>query len=692
MKRQPTLILIFLLFGILFSAAAANAVDMDMVIREVKREVSGERARQYTMRLWRYDRWYNVPMMVKAAEEARTIMRERDFDEAELVDTPLDGKTQFGTWTNPIGWDCTQATLEVIEPSGLPDEYRFLCNYQDNPTSLIGWSCPTPAGGLETELVLLDRANRESLAEIDARGKIILISSNTGGMKRHLDDFGVPGLVSDQIESRNSDFIHANNWMNTWSDRPGGWLMNASDSKNNFGFSISQKKGDYLRDLLRSGRKVVVRAVIDSRYYTGGTFPYVTGCIRGTGDEEVLIAGHLFEWGANDDATGCASMIEALGTINDLIDSGKLPRPKRSVRCWMGQELYGSLAYTAHNLERMRERTICALVCDTPAENYDLATTGLNLMMSFNNAPSYTDGVLPEIARRYYDRYEPLRLWRVTPYASGRDNFFCDPMIGVDTNCISMNNGGHLHHNSMDTIDKTDPRTLGEMTALNAAYLYYMAAADFEDVPLISRLAYERGITVINEKAAEMRERLAETGGDGAALGRLLHEGRRDIEYYAGLQCDALSKITRLVDGDRREDVRDYLKGYLEDLKDFGEMQADRFEDELRAAAKMHETNIVTYKPPFGEVEKLQAEIVPKRFHIGPMSYDGIPVEECIGSPRWWSATNWVTAAYWWCDGERDLNEIRELAEIEAGRSMGDFDLVGFFRFLEKYDMVEFVD
>ena len=285
------------------SPAILYGIDLDTVLNEVGKEVSGNRARDYTMRLWQYDKWYTVPMMNKAAKEAQTIMKERKFDEAEIVDTPLDGVTQYGTWTNPIGWDVKQATLEIIEPSNIPDEYRYLCNYHDNPTSLIGWSCPTPQKGLETELVLLENADRETLSKVDARGKIILISSNTGGMKKYLDEFDVPGLVSDQIESGNRDFIDANNWMNTWSDRPGGWLMNAADSKNNFGFSISQKKGNYLRNLLRNGRKVVVRATIDSRYFTDGSFPYVTGCIKGTGDEEVFIAGHMFEWGANDNST-----------------------------------------------------------------------------------------------------------------------------------------------------------------------------------------------------------------------------------------------------------------------------------------------------------------------------------------------------------------------------------------------------
>lgn len=689
MKRALALV-IFLNAWIIVTSGFVFAADMDTVLEVVKREISGNRARDYAMRLWRYDKWYTLPMMNESAREARAIMMERGFDEAKIVDTPADGITQHGTWTNPIGWDVNQATLEVVEPSNLPDEFRYLCNYLDNPTSLIGWSCPTPPEGLETELVLLEKANREGLKALDARGKIILIPSNTGGMKRYLDEFGVPGLVSDQIDGYNSDFIDANTWFNTWSDTPGGWLMNASDSKNNFGFSLSQKKGNYLRQLLSSGRKVVVRAKIDSRYYTDGTFPYVNGCIRGTGDEEVLIVGHLFEWGANDNSTGCASILEAMGALNDLIASGKLPRPRRSIRCWMGQEIYGSLAFAVHNLEKLRTKTIAAVCCDTPSENYDLTTTAMSVTMSFNACPSFTDGVFAELAGRYYSRYAPTKLWKTIPFRTGIDNFFSEPMIGVPINAISMTNEGHLHHNSMDTIEKVDSRTVGELAVLNAAYLYYIADAGYPEIGVIAHLTFDSAISVIIDKALEMKERIA-GAEDGAALGQVLFDGTRTIEYYTGLQKQALARIGRIVADDEKEKAGEYLTKYIEDIDSFGKNQVKRFTEEVKAKAKENSLDLVKYKKPEGEWEREAAQIIPKRNSIGTLTYDGITVEDTMGYARWWSAGNWAAASYWWCGGKRNLNEIKELVEFEAGRPVMNFDLIEYFRFLEKYGMVEFI-
>jgi hypothetical protein len=668
---------------------------LDALMQTVASTVSGDRARDYTMRLWQHDKWNTLPAWKMTAREAHAIMKERGFDEAEIVDTPADGKTQYGTWTNPLGWDVKQATLEVIEPAGLPDEYRLLCNYLDNPTSLNMFSCPTPPGGLETELVLVDRPDPAALERANARGKIILISSDPGHLKRYLDRYGIPGILSDTIEGNNRDLITANNWNNTWSDVPGGWLMNAADSKDTFSFSISQKKGNYLRNLIRQGKTVKVRAVIDSRYYTDDSLPYVTGSVRGSGTdgEEVLIVGHMYEWGANDNCTGASSILDAVGTLQELVSAGVLPRPKRSIRVWLGFEMYGSMAFTMHNLERLRNKTVASVCCDTPAGDYDLSSTAFTIGMNFNACPSFTDAVWPDVAGRYYSRYSPHKLWMTKPFMSGLDNFFGEPSIGVPLNAVTMNNGGHLHHNSTDTIDKVDPRTLRDLSVLNAVYLYYMANAGYEDVPFLAGLAFDNAVNVITEKKRGFSSRLA-AARDGAEVGKILTEGTRAIEYYTGLAQKMVSSIQRIVSADKRPETRTLLSRYVDDVGDFGKRTALRFQEEVRNKATIQSINVVEYAGTDEAWAKEAAQIVPKRTKVGSLSMDGIPVEEwkeVRAAPTFWKADDWASASYFWCDGTRNLKEIRELIELEAGVPVRDFDLIAYYRFLEKYKMVEFV-
>ncbi|MCE5252451.1 hypothetical protein LLG96_19795 [bacterium] len=692
-KRVCALLMTF--FILTSWSVSAEEMNIDELLRVFTNKVSGSRARDYTMRLWRYDKWSTLPMWKNTMKEVRSIMRERAFDEAEVVDTPADGVTQFGTWTNPLGWDVKQATLEVIEPANIPDEYRYLCNYTDNPTSLNNWSCPTPPGGIETGLVLLENPDPEELKKLDAKGKIVLVDSGSRGLKRYLAEYGVLGLVSDEIEEQNSDFINANQWLNGWTDLPGGWLMSASDDRHQFGFSISQKKAGYLRNLLRQGTTVRVRAVIDSRYYTDDTIPYATGCVKGTepDGQEIIIGGHLLEWGANDNCTGSSAILEAIGTINDLVRSGVLPAPGRTIRLWFGHEVYGSNAFTVYNLERLRTKAIASVNCDSPAVDHELSTTSVTMVLNPNCAPSFTDALFAEIIKRYHERYIPYKHWHTEPYIMM--DIFPDPMVGVPTNAITLYNfyGERTHHNSMDTIEKVDPRSLHDLSTLMAVYVYYLACAGYDETPLIERLTFDRGVGVILEKSRDMTLRLT-ADGDGNALGKALDEGSRTISYYAELQKQALRNIERLVQEKNRAETQKDIARYMKKTDEFCEFMTGQYREAVREKAEKESLKIVKYSKGKGTWEQEAETIIPKRTTIGTITLEGIPRDQwkvVKSSSRWWSPTNWGNASYWWCDGRRNLNEIRELVELEAGRPVVNFDLIAYYKFLKEQGLVEFV-
>ena len=72
-----------LLAGVFFLTVQAGrsvAVDPDVVLKSLSGAISGDRSRDYTLRIWRYDRWCTLPMWKRSAGEARTIMRERAFE------------------------------------------------------------------------------------------------------------------------------------------------------------------------------------------------------------------------------------------------------------------------------------------------------------------------------------------------------------------------------------------------------------------------------------------------------------------------------------------------------------------------------------------------------------------------------------------------------------------------------------
>src|SRR5581483_4372460 len=80
--------------------------------------------------------------------------------------------------------------------------------------------------------------------------------------------------------------------------------------------------------------------------------------------------------------------------------------------------------------------------------------------------------------------------------------------------------------------------------------------------------------------------------------------------------------------------------------------------------------------------------IVVRRKRMGTITLDDLPREQREGWPAssFWSPQ---TAALYWCDGNRNLQEVIRLTEMEVGPQ--NFDFVGYFKFLEKHGYVEFV-
>jgi len=243
-------------------------------------------------------------------------MKRVGLQDVEIGNPPADGVTQGGFWTMPLAWDVTVGTLEILDPQ-VPADQRMLADYQKVPASIGMWSGPTPPGGVVTEIVLAPG----NLAGADLKGKLVL---GGRGAKTDLAKAGALGIISENTENRS--LVDERGWVNSFGDN--GWSF-TKGSAPLVCFSITPRGSELLRGLLKKG-PVKVRANVNSRYYSG-VYPYVTGVIRGTDGsnaEEVLSLGHLYEQGANDNSTGVAAIIHAAGTVNRLIQAGKLPRPK----------------------------------------------------------------------------------------------------------------------------------------------------------------------------------------------------------------------------------------------------------------------------------------------------------------------------------------------------------------------------
>jgi len=603
------------------SAQPPSNAKLDSLVDAISAEVHPQDAMERMRRIYATDRWFTFSKFQQTAEYLKSAMTEIGLERVEILAAPADGVSQVGFWTMPMAWDVKHARLEIVEPS-VPRDQSALADFEKVPTSLGMWSGSTPPEGVTAEIVELTAVSPADILKQDLRGKLVLTNVNPADIKWLLVKLGALGAIN--AFSENPALQDGRQWINAWGDA--GWAFTKASTPL-LSFSITPKQAEFLRTLLRGRTPVRVRAQVDSRYYSG-KYPYVTAVIPGaSSDEEVITLGHSSEQGAEDNATGVSAMLESLATLHRLIQSGKLPRPNRSIRILTMGEMYGSMHYIASQPERIK-RTIAALCLDTPASRYELPGTEYSFYMGPHAAASYVDPFVLKVAEAYFPKVG--RPWHAKPFMPGTDSYLGEATVGVPTTWAYSGTGVVTHHNSEDTPDRVDARSLRDISIVDAAFLYYLANAGEPEARWLAEISadYWR----------------SQAGGQSADK----------TAYLAGRQRQAVLSVLRLVSPDRRTALRESLHPLL------------------GASGTA--------------IEKSANDIVVVRKRFGTVPLDDLPVGRRDGYPSGAWDTTVITALYW-CDGHRTVAEVRKLTEQELGPVKIDLD--GYFRFLAQHGYVE---
>jgi hypothetical protein len=559
----------------------------------------------------------------------------------------------------PLAWDAKSAKLEIIDPA-LPQDQAVLADFQKVPSSLGMWSGSTPPEGVTAEIVDLKETDPTKIAQMSLKGKLALTRKNPADFKWALVRAGAVGAINAFTE--NPGLEDGRQWINAWGDN--GWGFTKASTPL-LSFSVTPRQAAHLRALLAQGKTVKLHAVAETRYYEG-RYPWITGVIPGADpSEEVLVLGHTSEQGSQDNATGVSAMVEAVSTLSQLIGSGKLPQPRRSIRILLMPEMYGSLSYITTHAERMRH-TVAALTIDTPAASYDLAGTEYTFYLNPHVAMSYTDALALRIAEAYLS---PRRLWHWSENTPGTDSYLGEPTVGVPDVWIYSGTGVVTHHNSEDKPETVDPRSLHDVTTMIATYLYFNATAGEPQIPWLAQITLDHVFQEMTDTASAAIDGMLSWKETAGSYG-LAREA-----YFGERGKDAVLSVLRLAPKDRRERVKATLADALRQVDTFREFESAR----LRAAgARMQKENY----PPDAE------KIVVRRKRVGTLPLDDLAQDQWEGYPSGAWASRVIIALYW-CDGKRNLAQVIHLTEMELGASK--FDYAGYFRFLERHGYVEFV-
>jgi hypothetical protein len=638
--------------------AADTSPGLQKLIEQIRAEYRSADAMRTMRDVYASDRYFTFPRFQETTAYLQKRMQETGLTGVELVQAPADGATQVGYWTMPMAWDVKAARLEIVDEN-VPAASRVLADYLAVPSSLGMWSGPTPPGGITAEVVEVRKSDVRKLGSMDLRGKLALTEENPANIKWLLVKAGALGAINTFTE--NPNLADGRQWINAWGDD--GWAF-TKRSTPLLSFSITPRQAALVRSLLARGT-VRVKATVDSRYYAG-SYPYVTGVLAGSGPEEVLTLGHIAEQGAQDNATGVAATLEALATLQRLIAAGALPKPKRSIRILSMGEMYGSMHYVEHNRERIR-RTVAAMCVDTPAASYDLAGTEYTFYMNPHVAKDFTDAFILKVASEYLPKVN--RPWHEKEFTTGTDTYMAEPMVGVPTVWGYSGSGVESHHNSEDTPDRVDERSLRDISVMDAAFLYFVANAGEPEALWLARLSESRGYGEILKGASPFLDRIA----DGAAPA----QGAEKVKYLVERESQSVASVLRLVPEGRRAAVRTALEPMLEGLRRFGELQSGRIRDAAAGVQRIEDRD-----PRYAEASKM----VVKRKRFGTLPLDDLPHEQWEGYPSGaWAAI--PTIALYWCDGHRNLAEVIRLTRLELGPT--DFDFTGYFRFLARHGYVE---
>ena len=621
-------------------------------------EADGNRAFDDLVNRWTIDRWFSFNGMLKSCEYSVAKMKQYGFDEAKVEKFPADGKTTFGYWRMPYAWDPTDATLTIVAPE--QQAGKVLAHYRSLPCSLAMWSPPTPKKGLTGAVVALERGDRDvDYKGVRVRGKFVLTNLRGASVRNQAIKRGALGVISD-VCRHPFDMPDAVDWMNAWSDDPSGWGLTRGE-KNIIGFQISHRQGQALRKRIAAG-PVKLHATVDAKVYAG-VMPAATALLKGRTHEEVLTLGHGAEQGANDNASGCACMIEALRILRTLIDAGKLERPRRGIRMLITWEIYATLAFFARH-RSLAGRTVASICLDTVGERPGGDNPAMALHGNMESNASYTDAFRTILAEAMWPRERSAFRWTPKPFGL-TDCVTSDPSIGIPTMWLGQVHHQHWH-TSEDTLDRIDPGTLGQVAAYTATFLYFFANAGEAEAAWLAEAV-----------SSDSRGRLAQVGldasakllaaGDAEELTAAVAGAERRLGHLGNVAAMAVRSAERLAP--KRRPVTRIIDEGVTMIEDAMIAECEHLAELADEIAAEHRWTLRPVVQEPSAEEKQAAKIIAQRTAFGPIAFDGIPLAKRKGldDGRWGGPLMTVLN---WCDGRRTLAEAMRLASGEMGRDL----------------------
>ena len=170
--------------------------------------------------------------------------------------------------------------------------------------------------------------------------------------------------------------------------------------------------------------------------------------------------------------------------------------------------------------------------------------TEYTFYMNPHVAKDFTDAFILKVAGEYLPKVN--RPWHEKEFTTGTDTYLAEPMVGVPTVWGYSGSGVETHHNSEDTPDRVDERSLRDISVIDAAFLYFIANAGEPEALWLARLSESRGYEQILKAASPFLD-LAVHASNAESAGKLLAQAEAKIAYSVDRESQAVSSVLRLV-------------------------------------------------------------------------------------------------------------------------------------------------
>ena len=490
-------------------------------------------------------------------------------------------------------WDGIKGELWEVTPIR-----QKLASYNDMTAMLANGS---QNADVTAPLIWVGRGTDEELDRLDVAGKIVVTEGSIGGVHgAACGERGALGVVSIANNRPNFDPLQI-----PWSGIRG---RGAAGGETKFGFFIPPREAEVLKRRLMAGEEITAHAQVESTtqpYELQDPVAHIPGTDPNAG--EIILSAHLFEGyvkqGANDNKSGSAGILEVARVLHTLIDEGRIPRPKRTIRFLWGPEYSGTGPWVREHGELM-EKTHANINMDMVGEWLTLNKAYMRLMRTTYGQPHFINDVMENYYRyvgeanneRIQNRSGFYKVPKRIVAPTGADEpfyFSIETHYGASDHMVFNDWGVQVpgvmmivwpdqwYHTSGDRIDKVDPTQMKRVAVIGAAAAYTVASAD-DDMAI--RLAGEiasNGTRRLGHQFIIAQEFLNGATAENFADQYVL--ARAHVLGTVMAEKETLESVLELAEDEGR--IGDYVEGMQDAMDAIGEAHLQALETHMEEAA-----------------------------------------------------------------------------------------------------------